>query len=68
MQPGISRSGGKISQVHETREGRREDYRFYYKAIIAVDDLPLPLFVEMRLIDDDPEYPVVALVNCHLQR
>lgn len=58
--------GGELSQVLENREDR-QDYRFYYKAIIPVAGLGRGLFVEMRLIDDDPNDPAVSIVNAHEQ-
>ena len=62
------RTGGVVEQVRETRPEYRDRYRFYYKAIVPIPGLHLPLFVEMRLTDDDPDCPVVMLVNAHLQR
>jgi hypothetical protein len=44
---------------------RRE---FWYKIIIPVDpaeDFPRGLFVELELTDDDPDCPVVSLLNAH---
>jgi hypothetical protein len=58
--------GGAITQVRETRTDR-PDYRFYYKVILAIPDFPRGVFVEHRLVDDDPEDPVVHIVSAHRQ-
>jgi hypothetical protein len=58
-----------VRQIVETREEYRDDFRFYYKVIIPVDDFRHGVFVEMRLTgDEDPEYPEVTLFNAHEQR
>ena len=52
-------------------EQRREQRRHYshrdywYAAVIPESGFKHGLFVEMELIDDDPELPVVALLNAH---
>ncbi len=61
------RFGGQVKQVIETREGHRTHYRFYYKIILPIPDFQHGLFVEMRLIDEDPEFPCVEIVNVHPQ-
>jgi len=62
-------AGGTIGQVREGRERYRQDFPYYYKAIIPLEGFPRGLFVEMRLVDgDDPEYPIVHLVNAHPQQ
>ena len=58
--------GGAITQVRETRTDR-PDYRFYYKVILAISDFPRGVFVEHRLVDDDPAGPVVHIVSAHRQ-
>lgn len=64
----FARSNGTIVQVRETRPEYADGYDFYFRAVMTVEDLPLPLFVEMVLSDDDPDCPVVSIVNAHLQR
>ncbi len=59
--------GGKIEQRVEEREGWRDQQRYWYKAVIPADGFPRGLFVEIILLDDDPDVPVVALVNAHPQ-
>ena len=59
--------GGEVRQVKETRERWKDLYDFYYKAIIPLDGFPHGLFVEIRLSDDDEDYPEVLLVNAHVQ-
>ena len=57
-----------VRQVPEKREGWRDQYRFYYKVILPVPGFKHGLFVEMRLRDDDPEFPAVTLVRAHTQK
>lgn len=61
-------AGSLVVQVAEQREGWRDAYRFYYKVILPVDGFRHGLFVEMRLTDDDPEFPGVTIVRAHAQR
>ena len=61
-------SGGSVLQVREQREPYRRDYAFYYKAVLPFCDFPKGIFVEMRLNDADPDFPIVYLVNAHVQR
>jgi hypothetical protein len=61
---------GSLS-VQQVPEKRAEwgHYRFYYKAILPFKEFRHGLFVELRMVDaDDPEYPVVLLVNAHPER
>src|SRR5262249_10569549 len=59
-------NGGDVLQVTETR-AERNDRPFYYKVILPVHGLRRGLFVEMILIDDDPDVPSVEIVSCHEQ-
>jgi len=56
--------GGKISQHEETRPDHL-DYPFYYKIILKLEDFPRGVFVELRLVDDDRQNPVVHIVSAH---
>jgi hypothetical protein len=56
-----------VRQVREERPGWREEYRFYYKVVVPFEGTPRGLFIEMRLIDPDPDDPQIQLVNAHLQ-
>jgi hypothetical protein len=62
------RSGeATIKQKPEKREPYCRDFRFYYMAVLPIKGFKRGLFVEMRLVDaDDPEYPIVLIVNAHL--
>ena len=62
------KAGGSVEQVAESRDAYRHEHAFYYKAVLDVPGLPLPLFVEMTLHDADPDVPMVCIVNAHLQR
>ena len=62
------RSGrARIKQKPEKRPEYRIHYRFYYKVVLRHRDFRHGLFVEIRLVDDDREYPQVLLVNAHPQ-
>ena len=57
-------AGGAIEQRREQR--RHYSHRdYWYAAVIPESGFKHGLFVEMELIDDDPELPVVALLNAH---
>ena len=58
--------GGELVQVEEKRP-EYQDRPFYYKAIIPITGFRHGLFVEVVLIDEDSEYPVVHIVNAHEQ-
>src|SRR5262245_19982481 len=58
--------GGAVVQVPETRP-EYNDRPFYYKVILPVSGLRHGLFIEMVLVDDDPEVPTVHIVNAHEQ-
>jgi hypothetical protein len=60
------KDGGKVKQKREGRPGYKKSYAFYYKANLPLEGFSRRLFVEMVLTDgDDPDFPVVALVNAH---
>jgi hypothetical protein len=59
--------GGNVKQIRETREEHKDRYEFYYKVILPIQGLPRGMFVEMVLSSDDPDFPVVSLVNAHPQ-
>jgi hypothetical protein len=57
-----------VRQVKETRQAYSYR-RFYYKVIVPFPDIfRKGLFVEMELVDEDPDYPEVLLVNAHEQK
>ena len=66
------KGGGQVKQVVENRPEYKGQFDFYYKVILPVenfpDDFPNGLFIEMVLIDEDPDCPCVALVNAHPQQ
>lgn len=57
--------GGAVYQIEEKRAEYRSRHRYWYKILLEIDGVEKPLFVESVLDDDDPEYPVVLLVNAH---
>jgi len=58
--------GGLVVQRAETRE-EHLDFRFMYKFVLPVPGFPCGVFVELRLIDDDPDSPTVHIVGAHKQ-
>lgn len=58
---------GKLVQVREKRE-EYDDRRFYYKVVVPVPGFVRGLFVEVVLVDDDPDCPAVLIVNAHEQQ
>lgn len=58
-------TGGTVRQIVEKREEYHILYRFFYKTNMRIPGFPTGLFVEMVLSDDDPDVPVVSLVNAH---
>ena len=61
--------GGTIRQVREQRGDWKDRREFYYKAILPVPEVfKKGLFVEMELLDPDPDLPEVMLVNAHEQK
>jgi hypothetical protein len=63
--------GGNSLEVRpETREEYLEadpDHPYWYRAIIPVAGFPQGIFVEVRLVDDDPNEPWVEIVSAHRQ-
>jgi hypothetical protein len=63
--------GNCLDVRRETRAeylAEHPDDPFWYRAVIPVEGLPGGLFVEVRLIDDDPDDPWVEIVSAHRQR
>ena len=59
------RGGGAVYQIEEKRSEYRCQHRYWYKILLEIDGDEKLLFVEAILHDDDPEFPVVLLVNAH---
>lgn len=59
--------GGGCLEVR--REARAEyldsDDPFWYRARVPLEDYPQPLFIEVKLIEDDPDEPFVLIVSSH---
>jgi hypothetical protein len=60
------RQGGQIVQCAQTRQ-EYSDLEYYYKAVFPFDGLPRGVFVELILVQDDPDDPIVHIVNAHPQ-
>jgi hypothetical protein len=54
---------GLIEQRKEDRTERQR--RFWYRANVPVPGFRQRLFVEIILVDEDPESPAVELVSAH---
>lgn len=54
-----------VEQEREEREGWRDRRDYWYRVIVPVTGFPQGLFVELELLDDDPDVPVVILLNAH---
>ncbi len=54
-----------VEQKREEREGWRDRRDYWYRVIVPVAGFPNGLFVELELLDDDPDVPVVVLLNAH---
>jgi hypothetical protein len=59
------KGGGRVKQSPETREEYVAHYRFKYIVILPCEAFPKGIFVEVVLIDADPEGPVVHIVSAH---
>jgi hypothetical protein len=57
-----------VEQMREEREEWKDQRDYWYKVIVPVDGFRHGLFVELELIDDDPDVPIVVLLNAHPQR
>lgn len=64
----VVNGGGTIQQHHETREQWQDRREFWYSVIVPIDLFEHGLFVELEVGDDDPDVPVVLLLNAHPQR
>ncbi len=53
--------------VEQRREQRRDDYPrdFWYRVKVPIEGFPRGLFVEIVLMDEDPDVPYVGLVSAH---
>ena len=62
------RAGNCLTVRNETRLEKLEedpDDPFWYRAVICVEGFPHELFVEVKLVDDDPTEPFVQIVSAH---
>lgn len=58
-------AGGLVEQRDEHREPWRDDHAYWYRVNLSIEDVPRPLFVELRLMQAGPTLPVVHIVNSH---
>jgi hypothetical protein len=57
-----------VTTRRETRAEYRGAYEWWFRVIVPVDGFTQGLFVELILVDPDPDVPVVWIVNAHEQR
>jgi len=58
-------SSGDLEQRREERHPWKDEHDFWYRAVIDLEDIPKPLFVEVRFIQEGPTLPVVRIVSAH---
>ena len=58
--------GGSIDRRTEKRTEYPQDY--WYRVVVPVKQFRHGLFVELILVDEDPEAPAVQIVSVHEQR
>ena len=58
-------SSGDLEQRVEERPPWKDYYDFWYRAVIDLEDVPKPLFVEVRFIQESSTLPVVRIVSAH---
>lgn len=58
--------GGSIDRRMEKRTEHPQD--FWFRVVVPVKQFRHGLFVEIILVDEDPEAPVVQIVSVHEQR
>jgi hypothetical protein len=61
----VRNASASVVQKPEKRERWMDEYRFYYKVILPLPEFRDGVFVELRLVDADPDVPMVLLVNAH---
>ena len=58
--------GGSLAVRQETRaEWLDADDPYWYRALIPIPDYPRPLFLEVKVLDDDSDEPFVSIVSAH---
>lgn len=58
--------GGSIDRRAEKRTEYPQD--FWYRVIVPMKQFKHGLFIEIILVDEDPEAPIVQIVSVHEQR
>jgi hypothetical protein len=59
--------GGPIEQRVEERTEYKHRRQYWYGVVVPVEGFRHGLFAEMELLDDDPDVPIVVLLNAHPQ-
>jgi hypothetical protein len=58
-------AGELVEQRVEEREPWRDHHAYWYRVNVSIEDVPRPLFVEVRFIQAGPTLPVVRIVSSH---
>lgn len=59
------RNAGTVECRRETRVEYQNHREFWFRVLVPVAGSPMPLFFELELTDDDPDFPSVAILNVH---
>lgn len=54
-----------VEQKREEREEWKDRRNYWYRVLVPAAGFPHGLFIELELLDDDPDVPVVVLLNAH---
>jgi hypothetical protein len=58
-------AGGPIEYRLETREEYQDRRECWFRIRVPITGFPRPLFFELELRDDDPDYPTAIILNVH---
>ena len=61
------RGSSGVTQIIENREEYRLVYSYYYKVILPHEQFVEGFFVEIRLVEANPEFPRLLFVSAHPQ-
>jgi hypothetical protein len=64
----VVKDGGQLDEHEEQQEDFREEFPYWYRAILPLPEFVRGLFVEVILVDDDENERFVEIVSAHPQR
>lgn len=62
---GFVLGGGSIEFRLEMREEYQHRREYWFRVKVPIIGFPRPLFYELELVDEDPDYPSVVILNVH---